>query len=66
MTFAKPEFLYGLLLIPAAALFLWWARKQHQNALSLLGEEKLIRKLTANINWSGKKWKTILQIISLH
>lgn len=65
MTFAKPELLFGLLLIPAAALFLWWAHRQQQKALILLGEEKLIRKLTANLNWSGKKWKTVLQVTTL-
>ncbi len=65
MIFAKPEFLYGLVLIPAAALFLWWARNQQHKALSLMGEEKLIRKLTANLNWSGKKWKTVLQVATL-
>jgi len=65
MIFAKPEFLYGLVLIPAAALFFWWARNQQHKALSLMGEEKLIRKLTANLNWSGKKWKTVLQVATL-
>lgn len=65
MTFAKPEVLFGLLLIPAVAVFLWWAHKQQQKALLLLGEEKLIRKLTANLNWSGKKWKIILEITTL-
>ncbi len=65
MTFAKPEVLFGLLLIPAVAVFLWWAHKQQQKALFLLGEDKLIRKLTSNLNWSGKKWKIILEITTL-
>lgn len=66
MQFAQPQFLLlGLIILPAAALFLWWARSQQKKALARLGDQKLIDKLSANINWTGRRWKTLLQLAAL-
>jgi Ca-activated chloride channel family protein len=66
MQFAQPQFLLlGLILIPAAALFLLWAKRQQKKALNRLGDQTLIQRLTANINWSGRRWQTLLQLTAL-
>jgi Ca-activated chloride channel family protein len=66
MQFAQPQFLLlGLILIPAAALFLLWAKRQQKKALNRLGNITLIQRLSANINWSGRRWQTLLQLSAL-
>ncbi len=66
MQFAQPQFLLlGLIVIPAAALFLLWARRQQKKALGRLGDPTLIQRLSANINWSGRRWQTLLQLTAL-
>jgi Ca-activated chloride channel family protein len=66
MQFAQPQFLYlGLLLIPLVALFIYWGKRQQRKALEKLGNEKLIQRLSANINWNGRRWQTILVLLGL-
>jgi Ca-activated chloride channel family protein len=66
MQFAQPQFLLlGLILIPAAALFLLWAKRQQKKALNRLGDDSLIHRLSANINWSGRRWQTLLLLSAL-
>ena len=65
MIFAYPLFLALLLLIPAAALFLLWAARRQKSDLARLGEPALIRRLTANINWRGRRWQTVLRLLAL-
>lgn len=65
MIFAKPEFLFGLLLVPLALLFLAWARARQKQALARLGDERLIQRLVANVNYSGRRWRRGLQLAAL-
>ncbi|UCG22878.1 MAG: VWA domain-containing protein, partial [Chloroflexota bacterium] len=65
MIFAYPIFLVGLILIPAAALFLLWASGRQRSALARLGDPALIRRLSANINWRGRRWQTVLRLLAL-
>lgn len=65
MIFANPQYLIGLLLIPATAIFLLWAERHGRKALEKLGDRRLIQKLSANINWRGRRWKTILHLTAL-
>lgn len=65
MQFAYPQFLVGLLLIPVAGLFILWASKQQKQSLDRLGDRKLIDRLSANINWRGRRWQTILRLVAL-
>lgn len=60
MTFAKPTFLILLILIPALIAFFAWANGRRKAALSRLGDRTLIDKLSANINWNGRRWRLIL------
>ena len=65
MVFGNPQFLTLLILVPFAALFLAWASKQRSKALGRLGESALIKRLTANINWKGRRWQTAFSLGAL-
>lgn len=66
MQFAQPQFLFiGFIILPAIIVFTWWARRQQKQALNRLGDQALITRLSANINWSGRRWQTILQLTAL-
>lgn len=65
MNFAKPEYLFVLLTIPAVAMLMYWANKKRQKTLSKLGEIPLLRKLTTSINWRGRRWQNALLLLSL-
>jgi Ca-activated chloride channel family protein len=65
MTFANPQFLIGLLTLPAGILFLIWAGSRQKQALARLGDRKLIERLSANINWRGRRWRAFLQLLAL-
>ncbi len=60
MTFAKPTFLFFLILIPAFILFFVWANAQRKGALAKLGDRHLIERLSAQVNWHGRRWQIIL------
>lgn len=65
MQFAYPQLLIGLLLVPAVGLFTLWASRRQNQALDRLGDRNLIDRLSANINWRGRRWQTILRLIAL-
>jgi Ca-activated chloride channel family protein len=65
MTFAKPVFLYALILIPLAGLFLWWASRRHQADLARLGNPNLLQRLSSTVNWRGRRWKDALWLVVL-
>ena len=65
MSFARPELLYILILVPFMGLFLLWAIRRREAALARLGEVGLIGRLSANINWRGRRWGYILWIFIL-
>jgi len=65
MTFANPQFLLALLLVPAAALFLLWAGRQRQRALARLGDPSLIQRLSVAVNGRGRRWQAALGLFTL-
>ncbi len=65
MTFAHPNFLITLLLVPLFAVFLMWANNRRKADLSRLGERTLIDKLSAGINWQGRRWRSLLWLAAL-
>lgn len=66
MTFAQPQFLLlGLLLLPAVALLLLWARRRRERDLARLGDAPLVQRLSANSNHNGRRWQTILRFAGL-
>ena len=66
MQFAQPQFLLiGLILIPAVGIFLLWAKSRQRKALDRLGNKTLIHRLSANINWTGRRWRVGLWLLAL-
>ena len=65
MTFVNPIFLYALLLLPLAALFLWWARRRRERDLTRLGNPALVQRLSSTVNWRGRRWKDALWLVVL-
>ena len=66
MQFAQPHFLtLGLILIPLVALFMAWARRKQRAAINKLGDDELIARLSANTNWNGRRWRTLLRLLAL-
>jgi Ca-activated chloride channel family protein len=65
MTFANPQYLIALLLVPAAALFLLWAGKQRRRALARLGDAPLIRRLSVTVNERGRRGRAALGLFAL-
>ncbi len=65
MIFAKSTVLLGLLLVPAVGVLLLWATKQQRGALAKLGDTVLLGRLTASINWRGRRWQTALRLTAL-
>ena len=66
MTFAKPEFLLALIiLLPTMALFFLWFRGRQKAAIKRLGNPELIKRLSAGVNWRGRRWMTGLWFATL-
>ena len=57
MTFANPFFLYSLIiLLPVMFLFFLWAKRRQEAALARLGNPTLVQRLSATVNWRGRRW----------
>lgn len=65
MSFGNPAVLYGLALIPIAALIHRWAALRQHKARGRLGEASLVRELTSQVNWRGRRWKAGLWLLAL-
>lgn len=65
MIFEHPEYLLGLLIVPAAALFFLWANKQRDKALAKMGQSSLLKRLSTSINWRGRRWRNALLLVAL-
>lgn len=65
MTFANPQYLIALLLVPAAALLLLWSGRQRQRALARLGDPALIQRLSVAVNVRGRRWQAALTLFAL-
>ena len=65
MIFEHPEYLLGLLIVPAAALFFLWANKQRDKTLAKMGQSSLLKRLSTSINWRGRRWRNTLLLAAL-
>jgi len=65
MTFASPTYLYGLLLVPLAIVFLLWAERQRRRAIARVGEPNLIARLSESVNTRGRRIKLIMWVSAL-
>ena len=66
MTFVRPQMLLaGGLLLFAMLAFLAWSERRRRGMLARLGEIKLVERLSASINWRGRRWQMGLQLVAL-
>ena len=65
MTFANPEVLYLLLLVPILLLLLWFVRRRNRELMARLGNRRLIQMLTSGIGVRNRKRKDYLRILGL-
>lgn len=66
MTFENPQvLLVGLVVIPAVVSLLLWAGRRRTHLLSRLGDLALVQRLSASVNWRGRRWRTALWLLAL-
>ena len=65
MSFAQPIFLYALVIVPLAFLFLLWAERERAQAFARLGQPNLVKRLAANVNQRGRYLKYALWLGAL-
>jgi Ca-activated chloride channel family protein len=65
MYFGQPEFLYGLLLLPVIFLIWQWSAARRRAAIARLGDPALVRRLSASVNWEGRRWQAFLWFLAL-
>jgi Ca-activated chloride channel family protein len=58
MTFANTNILYlAMLAIPVLALSFFWMNRRRDSLLAQLGNPALIERLSASVNWEGRRWQ---------
>ena len=65
MDFAEPTYLICFGPFFWLALLLFFLAKRKQAVINRLGAPQLIAKLSATVNWSGRRWQTILWFVVL-
>ncbi|HJS29027.1 MAG TPA: hypothetical protein VJ768_05370, partial [Anaerolineales bacterium] len=66
MTFENSSYLViAALLLPVLALFLIWTARSRRRSLDRLGEGAMLRRLTASVNWRGRRWGIALFMVAL-
>lgn len=65
MSFARPDALFWLLLLPLAGLFLAWTARRQAAAALRLGDPALLLRLSQTVNWRGRRWRRRLWFAAL-
>jgi Ca-activated chloride channel family protein len=65
MDFARPTYLYLLILVPLAAMLLAWAARRRRADVARLGTPALIAALSASVSLTRRRWKTALWFLAL-
>lgn len=63
--FGFDELLWAYLLVPALALFFWYASKLRRRAIERFGESELMRRLSANVSHGARRIKSVMVIATL-
>ena len=65
MTFGQPQLLYGLVLLPLATALTVWTIRRRRATIATMGDPTLIERLSASVNWRGRRWQTGLWFLAL-
>lgn len=65
MDFAEPIYLTCFVPLLLLALLLFFLGKRKQAAINRLGMPQLIARLSATVNWSGRRWQIVLWFLAL-
>src|SRR5687768_15887518 len=65
MNFAEPRFFYCLIPLLLLGIILYILNKRHKAAVGRLGTPDLISRLSATVNWRGRRWQTSLWFLAL-
>ena len=65
MTFGQPLFLWAFFLLPLILIFMWWAEQQRKSALARLGNVALVTRLSATVNWRGRRWQSVFFFLAI-
>lgn len=65
MTFAKPQFLPLLTLIPILWIFITWVRKRNMHLIAKLGNPVLLQRLSGGVSNRNRVWKDLFKLTAL-
>lgn len=65
MTFAAPQLLYLLALLPLMAALAVWVSRRRQAAIARLGDPRLVDRLSMSVNWRGRRWRGWLWFVAI-
>jgi len=65
MRFAEPSYFFCLILLVLMGLLLVVLNRRHQAVLTRLGASDLVAKLSATVNWRGRRWRMRLWFVAL-
>jgi Ca-activated chloride channel homolog len=65
MNFAEPRFFYCLIPLILLGITFYVLNKRHKTAIGRLGTPDLISRLSATVNWRGRRWQTSLWFLAL-
>jgi len=65
MRFAEPSYLLCFIPLGLLTLLIFLLIKRHEAAIARLGTPDLITKLSASVNWKGRRWQNRLWFVAL-
>src|SRR5262245_41081300 len=65
MNFADTRFFYCLISLVLLGIIFYVLNKRHTSAIGRLGAPDLISRLSATVNWRGRRWQTNLWFLAL-
>src|SRR5210317_1159734 len=63
--FGASEWLPALLLIPGLVALMWYAARSRRRALQSFADPELVEKLTASVNFAGRRIRAVLTVTAL-
>ena len=65
MDWLHPDYLWGLLAVPAAVLLFIWATLQRRKAFQIFGDSSLISRLSASVSARRRRWKAAFVVLGV-